>query len=111
MERRANKRKHSKVEARFPCLGTFFSGTVTNLSEKNMFLKTAMCVPDGSQLEILICSQKEILKIPARVVRKEKTNNTYKGMGLELLNLSKGYLELLIKLNLRACNSQTFKVE
>lgn len=110
MERRANNRQLSKVEARFPCLGTFFPGTVTNLSEYDMFLKTVMCVPEGSTLEILIRSQKEILKIPVRVVRKEKTDNTYKGMGLELLNLPKGYLELLIKLNLRAGHSQTFKV-
>ena len=100
MERRAVKREHTKVKVRFPCFGTFLAGTVTDVSENGMFINTSVCFPPGSPFEILIHSKKEVLKIPFRVSRTAKTGNSYNGMGVELLSMPRGYLELLIRLTL-----------
>jgi hypothetical protein len=100
MERRKTKRNDSRLEARFFCLGMFVSGTVTNLSEKGMFLHSTICFPVGSPLEIFVQSKKKILKIPIRVTRIEKENAVYKGMGVQISTLPRQYLALLIQQSL-----------
>ena len=96
-ERRKVTRRNTKLETRFFCLEMFVSGTVTNLSENGMFIDTAICFPVGSPLEILVLSKNKILKIPVRVTRIEKENALYKGIGVRISNLSRNYLELLIR--------------
>jgi hypothetical protein len=41
--------------------------------------------------------KKDIFKVPVKLVRIVKSGDTYKGMGVKLLNLPEKYLELLIK--------------
>ncbi len=99
MEKRTSKRINKNVAVRFPCCESLNSGTVTNISEKGMFINTVMCFPIQSRFEISVFFKNEILKIPVKIVRLVKIGNIYKGMGIELLNLPKKYLEFLIELN------------
>jgi hypothetical protein len=100
MERRVAERKRTKMDIRFPCFGTFYSGTVRDLSANGMFINTLVCFPFGSTLEILIQSKKEVLKVPVKVNRVVNTWGIDMGMGVELLSLPREYLELLIKLDM-----------
>ncbi len=88
------------MEIRFPCLGTFFSGTVKDLSEKNLFINSIICFPVGSTLEMIILSKKKVLTVPVKVKRVMNTDGIDKGMGVEVLNLPKEYLEIVIGLDL-----------
>jgi hypothetical protein len=99
MEKRASRRIHANLELRYPCRNKFCSGRVTNLSENGMFIDTEMDFPVQSKFDILISLREDVLKVPVKISRLVKTDNIYKGMGVELLNLPKKYLEFLIKLN------------
>ena len=99
MEKRASIRIHVNLALRYPCLNKFCSGTATNLSENGMFIDTEMDFPVQSKFDILISSREDELKVPVKISRLVKTGNIYNGMGVELLDLPKKYLEFLIKLN------------
>jgi hypothetical protein len=97
MERRVSERKNINLDVRYFYLGMFIPGTVRDLSENGMFVNTAICCPPGIILEIIINSNREVLKMPAKVNRIENTSEFNRGMGFELLQLPKKYLELLIR--------------
>lgn len=100
MEKRASKRINEKLPVRFAGHNTFYSGTVTDLSETGMFVNSEIYFPMQSEFEILVLLKKDILKVPVKIARIEKTGDSYNGMGVELLNLPKKYLEHLIKLDI-----------
>ncbi|GBE04724.1 PilZ domain protein [bacterium BMS3Abin10] len=104
MEKRVSKRMPTRVALRFPCCNTVHSGVATNLSEDGMFINAELSFPIQSRLEILIPSGKEILKVPVKITRIVEKDKVYKGMGVELVNPQKNYLEFVIKLNLN-CQS------
>jgi len=98
MQKRAHERITADLQANFFCGNTMYSGTVINLSENGMFIKTRMCFPFDSQLEILIPLKEEVLKVPIKVSRIEKRENFYDGMGVEVLSPCHHYLEFVNRL-------------
>lgn len=74
---------------------TIEHGTVTNLSEKGMFIHTRQCLPFESQFDIPFRLQEDILNVSARVRRIEKIDGLYDGMGIELLEYPRDYLEFV----------------
>jgi hypothetical protein len=100
MHKRDSERIFANLPLRFPCCNTFNSGKATNLSENGMYIDAEMCFPIKSSFEVLVELNDDILSIPVKIVRISKTGNSYKGMGVTLLNLPQKYLELLIKLKL-----------
>lgn len=93
MEKRALKRVSVNVQANFFYGDTMYAGRVINISRKGMYIKTGMCPPSDSKLEMLLPFMEEVLKVPVKVRRLEKTGDTYKGMGIEVLNSSDGYVD------------------
>ena len=76
-------------------------GTLTNCSANGMYIKTLISWPLDSLLKVLIPFREEMVKVPVKVVRKEKDDNLYsQGIGVEPLNLSKEYLQFIINTNL-----------
>jgi hypothetical protein len=69
------------------------------MSGNGMYINSEMCFPIKSIFRVFIKLNDGILKVPVKIVRTAKSGNIYEGMGVTLLNLSKQYLELLIKLN------------
>jgi Tfp pilus assembly protein PilZ len=98
MQKRAFERIPAELQANFFCGNTMYSGTVTNLSENGMFIKTRMCFPFNSKFEILIPLKEEVLKVPTKVSRIEKTEEFYDGMGVEVLGPCQNYLEFVNRL-------------
>jgi hypothetical protein len=99
MEQRAFERIVATVECH--CLNIDYFGTVVNLSENGMFIRSQkMSFPLESQFDILIPLKEGVLNVRVKVNRVTKSNGHHDGMGVEVLNLPRKYLELLIKLNL-----------
>jgi Tfp pilus assembly protein PilZ len=100
MHTRDAERISTDLKLRFPCRNTFYSGTVTNLSENGMFINADISFPIKSSFEVFVQLKNEKLNVPVKIVRIVKSGGFYEGMGVKILNLPKKYLELLIKLNL-----------
>jgi hypothetical protein len=99
LEKRSSKRIAANIALRFPCCNMIYSGTMTNLSENGMLINSEISFPIHSKFDILIPLKEDVLKVPVKISRLVKTGNIYNGMGVELLDLPKKYLEFLIKLN------------
>ncbi len=100
MEKRIFERIPSSLAVRFPHENMFYSGTVLNLSEKGMFISTKRLFPAYSVFSITIKRENELLKVFVRVKRAMKTNGYYDGIGVEILNPQKKYLEFVENLRL-----------
>ena len=98
MHNRSSERIRANLVLRFPCCNTFHPGTVTNLSEKGMFIHARQCLPFESQFDILFRLQEDILNISVKVRRIEKKDGLYDGMGVELLEYPRDYLEFVKQL-------------
>lgn len=99
MEKRDSRRIHVSLTLKYPCRGVLCSGTAVNLSQSGMFIDTEMNFPVQSKFDIVIHLKEHALKVPVRIARLVKRGNRYNGMGVELLDLPKEYLEFLIKLS------------
>lgn len=105
MEKRRDKRVPSHIEATFFFGNTVCPGTVTNISEYGMCVDTRMFLPFDAHSEILISLKNEALNIPVSVKRVVMTDSFYDTMGLEVLNPTREYLELIENLK-RSINVQ-----
>jgi hypothetical protein len=99
VKKRASKRVNEKLPVRFPGHNTFYSGTVTDLSETGMFINSEIYFPIQSEFEMIVLLKEDLLRVPVKIARIVKTGDIYVGMGVELLNLPKEYLEHVIRLN------------
>ncbi len=100
MEKRNYQRISTAVDARFLYGDMFYSGTIMNLSEKGMFMRTRICLPFNCLFEIIINKKDVLIKVNVRVKRVTKINGYYDGMGVEILNPQKEYLEFIDSLRL-----------
>ncbi len=95
MQKRAFDRIPVNLEVLYFCGSMIHNGTITNLSEKGMFISTKMDFPFDSSFELLIPLNNEILNVPVKVKRIVKTDNFYDGIGVELLNPLPNYLRFV----------------
>jgi len=76
-----------------------YKGTLMNLSENGMFIRTNnMPSPLHSQIEISIPMKEEILSVSGKLVREENIRGYYNGIGVEVLNPSKNYIDFIFSL-------------
>ena len=99
MEKRTAERIAVNEEARFFQGKMFYSGTVLNLSEKGMFIKTDPCLLSKSKLIVYLLSGKDLLKVPVRVKRVSTINHHCYGIGVEILNSPEEYTEFVNELS------------
>ena len=86
----------SSFKVRFSCFNTDYTGTVTNVSENGMFIKTGqMSFPFDSTLEILVHLKHKIFKVPVEVSRITKSKDHYDGLGVKLLDTPQDFLDLI----------------
>ena len=96
MEKRSYKRISANIRAEFDCTRTICCCKVINLSENGMLLKsTDINFPINMQFEIFVHIKGEVLELPVRVSRLIRTNHTYDGIGIELINPPKIYFEFV----------------
>jgi len=104
MEKRAYDRIPVNLGIRFICDDSLYSGIATNLSEKGMCINAVMCLSFDPNAEMNITLKEEDLTLTAKVKRITMTDSFYDTLGLEVLNPSKEYLELVNSLRL-VCKS------
>ncbi len=95
MWKRAFKRVSTNIKVRFFSGTKEFYGTIANLSEKGMFIKTKVSFPLQPQLRILIPRKADILWTHAMIKSFGISDNIYSGIGVELLGPSQKYLEFI----------------
>ncbi len=93
MEKRSFERIDADVDVRFSYGYIFYTGSITNLSEKGLFIRTKNCLPMNSLILIMYRVEDELIKILARVKRSTKSNRYDDGMGIEVLNPQKKYID------------------
>ena len=94
-ERRSHTRISTKIDARFFYGNLFYSGTVSNISQKGMFINTKRLLQSGSIFVVLIRIENQLFKVIARVKRNIRNNSVNDGMGVELLSPSAMYMDLV----------------
>lgn len=93
MQRRASERIPSNFTVRFSCCNCDYEGTVLNLSENGMFITTdRMSFPFDRHLEILVETGREILKVPVKVMRIDKSRDYYDCLGVTLPEPSQKFI-------------------
>jgi hypothetical protein len=92
MEKRSLERIPSDIEARFFYGKLFYTGKITDLSEKGMFISTKKCFPPDTLFLVMICENDRVLNMSAKVKRFIRTNGCNDGMGLEIMRPSADYL-------------------
>jgi hypothetical protein len=93
MEKRAYERMPADIEVRLPYGNKFYSGTILNLSEKGMFISTKKFYPSDSMLSIYIDNKP--VNLLSRVRRYRMTAGHLDGIGIEILNPQKKYLDFI----------------
>jgi hypothetical protein len=95
MEKRSFERIAANVDVRFSYGYIFYTGKISNLSEKGLFIRTRNCLPDNSIVLIMFRVENELLKLLARVKRSAKSGNNHDGIGIEILNPQEKYLNYI----------------
>ncbi len=93
MEKRSFERIDANFDVRFSYGYIFYTGNIKNLSERGLFIRTKNCLPINSLILIMFRSEGELLKILARVKRSSKSNKFDDGMGIEVLNPQRKYID------------------
>lgn len=96
IEKRGFQRKAQNYPVSFCCCITeYYPGTLTNISEKGMFISTSISFPLESRLTILINTDSGMLNIPAKVRWLRKSTDMYNGIGVEVSELTNKYFEFV----------------
>ncbi len=95
MGERAFKRIPANIEVVLFSGKQEYRGTLTNLSEKGMFINTTVNFPLQQHLKILMPWQADTLWLHAMVKSFGTSSGIYNGIGVELVSPSPDYLEFV----------------
>ncbi len=96
MQRRAFERVPANIKVTFFCCESHYNGTIVNLSEQGMYISTdEMRFPFDYEIDIIIPRQAEILRVPVTVRRITKSSDLYDGMGVEVRDPSRQYIDFV----------------
>ena len=96
MSKRISLRIPVRINVEYSSGKNNYTGTITNLSENGMFLKTnGEDFPMGSEFEISIPSKKKNLNVSAKLIRSVKIDNGNRGIGVHILNTPKAYIDFV----------------
>jgi hypothetical protein len=86
MQKKVSEIMCTGIQAGFFYGNKFCFGTMTSCSENGIFIITRTCFPLKTKFDMLVSSEKRVLKVPVEVCKLLKTDDMYEGMGVELLN-------------------------
>ncbi len=96
-ERRTYERIPTSIAVRFTynrLLDSLYYGTVDNISNNGMLIRTGTCFPSQTDISLFIYKEK-ILMVYAKVRRVVKTDGFYRAMGIEVMGPNEEYLEFI----------------
>lgn len=86
VQRRSFERKPANVNISFFYGGMFYSGLVTNVSQRGMFIRTMVNLPEGRLFPLIIRREAEVLSMLARVRHHKKTDYLNTGIGVDIIS-------------------------
>ncbi len=95
MEKRAFERIPIHLNVRVLAGVSLHVGLVTNLSENGIYFISGATLSSGLNIEVSIPFKQDVLKVPVKISRTEKTGFLYNGAGVELLSQSQNYIEFV----------------
>ncbi|MBI5666084.1 MAG: PilZ domain-containing protein [Nitrospirae bacterium] len=96
MVRRSTWRIPIRLNVILSCGSRVSTGTVTNISEKGMFINAEVTgYSEDSKFDISIPLKEGVLHVPGKLVRLSKINGSSNGMGVELTDPPQNYLEFV----------------
>lgn len=95
MNRRSFDRVDMSLPVKYVCEDTLYSGTIKNLSENGMFIKTGNFLPCINWIEIFVPLDEEISRFFARIRRIEKIDDANFSIGIELLDPPNSYMDFV----------------
>lgn len=105
MKKRGYERIQLDLKVNFFQLKEMYTGTIKNISQNGMYIETNEPLPFNSnfdvhlsfkaKLNVLINFNNDVLEVPVRVKRLVKNGSSFNGMGVELVDTSKGYLDFM----------------
>ena len=98
MDRRSFDRVDTSLPVKYVCDDILYSGTIKNISENGMFIKTGNFLPCINWIEIFVPLEEGISKFFARIRRIEKVDESNLSMGIELLDPPDSYIEFVSNL-------------
>ena len=99
MNRRYFKRNYVKLHARFFFEDTMHTCTISNLSANGMYIEMDMCLYYyKSRFNVQLVLINGVLEIPVKVSRFLEAYGFYYGMGVEVLDPPKQYLDVVASL-------------
>jgi len=99
IEKRSFERIDTRLRVEFDCNNTICCSAVINLSENGMLLRTReLFFPLETKFEICLHLKEEVLIVPVKVRRLDKSVNIYDSIGLELINPPQKYFDYVDRL-------------
>lgn len=96
MARRSTWRIPIRLNVTLNCGNRLSTGTVTNISEKGMFISAeATGLSEDSQFDISIPLKEGVVRVPGKLVRLSKINGGYNGLGVELMDPPQKYIDFI----------------
>ena len=92
---RTCKRLKTKKEIYYHSNNVTHGGIILNCSERGMYIETIITFPFCLVHEILIPYKHEIIKVGIKVLRLEKNDLLYNGMGVKIIRSNNNYSEFL----------------
>ena len=81
-----------------------YLGNLIDCSAEGMLIKTRASSPLPPQLQVVIFTGKELLSVPANVVRVNKKDDAYVGVGVKVTPNSAKYTQFVVKRALRGAH-------
>ena len=98
-EKRLYERKLSHLYVSYESDSHLCKGIVKNISKNGMYIETKEPLPSNAVFNVLITFirvpwNKNILTLPVKTIRVDKADKTYNGIGVEVLDPPKKYLDI-----------------
>ena len=85
VQKRALERTPANVNVSFFFDKMFYTGVVTNVSQRGMFIRTMVGLTEGLLFPVILRREREVVSVLARVRHKRNTGYPHSGMGVELI--------------------------
>ncbi len=100
MAGRISQRIPIRIKVRFYCSDRLYSGIVTNISDRGLFICTdEECFPKDPFFNLSIPLEKEFVNVTAKINRLVNMSEGQYGIGIELLDPPRKYLDYVENLS------------
>jgi len=106
MEKRAFERIDTNIPVKYFCENMLYTGTIKNLSENGMYIRTSNFLPCRDRIEMIIPLKDQVTTFKSRIRRIEKINDAIFNIGVEILNPPASFIAFVADLKYASKSSR-----